>query len=116
MNLEISFWPDSEPARYFETAVRGWFDEYGAGSFHFPKLHFSREKSFSWTVPLKDDDVLMAIHALHQKLYLLGVSFEVKLNDLEINCEISTLPPRAGSEPARLRRGAGGDLTPSGKP
>ena len=108
MNLEISFWPDSDPAQNFETAVRGWFDEYGTGSFHFPKPHFSREKSFSWTVPLKNCDVLMAIHDLHQKLYLLGVSFEVKLNDMGINYEISNLPPRAGSEPARLRRGAGG--------
>ena len=105
MNLEISFWPDSDPAKNFEAAVRGWFDEYGAGSFHFPKPHFSRAKLFSWTVSLKEGDALMAIHALHQKLYLLGVSFEVKLNGMEINCEISTLPPE---QVASLRDSEGG--------
>ncbi|MEA3546029.1 MAG: hypothetical protein U9R66_00050 [Thermodesulfobacteriota bacterium] len=84
MNLEISFWQDSDPARNFEAAVRAWFDEYGTGSFHFPKPHFSRTKSFSWTVPLKEGDVLMAIHDLHQKLYSLGVSFEVQIEPQNI--------------------------------
>jgi len=79
MNLEISFLPDSDPAKNFETAVRGWFDEYATGSFHFPKPHFSTAKSFSWTVPLKNGDVLMAIHDLHEKFYLLGFSFEVQI-------------------------------------
>ena len=97
MNLEISFWPDLDPARNFETAVRGWFDEYGTGSFHFPKPHFSRAKLFSWTVPLKKGDVLMAIHALHQKLYLLGVSFEVQIepqNAEQGMMNDKVLPPR----------------------
>ena len=104
MNLKISFWPDSEPTKNFETAVRGWFNEYGTGSFHFPKPHFNRDRAklFSWTVSLKEGDVLMAIHALHQKLYLLGVSFEVQIEPQNIeqgmmNAEV--LKPQSGKSP-----------------
>ena len=102
MNLEITFWPDLDPAQNFETTIRGWFDEYGTGSFHFPKPHFSKEKSFSWIVPLKDGDALMAIHDLHQKLYLLGVSFEVQIEPQNIeqgmmNDEV--LKPQSGKSP-----------------
>jgi len=87
MILEISFQLDSGPARNIETAVRGWFNEYGIGSFHFPKPHCSKTKSFFWTVPLKDGDVLMPIHDLHQKLDPLGVSFEVQIEPQNIEQE-----------------------------
>ena len=93
MTLDITFRPDSDPSPNIEPAVRAWFTEYCTGSFCFPKAPFNTAKSFSSTVHLKEGDVLMAIHDLHEKLYLLGVSFEVNVNTMEINCEISNLPP-----------------------